>query len=57
MTGGPFIFGPASVAVSTDDWSKADGAMMTDDGEVVPMVDIATATFVDVASEFSGDGD
>lgn len=57
MTGSPFIFGPVSVAVSTDDWSKADGAMMADDGEVVPMMDIGTATFVEVATEFSGDSD
>lgn len=36
----PFIFGPLRVALATDDWAAADGAMVTKDDEVVPMLDL-----------------
>lgn len=36
----PFIFGPLRVALAIDDWAAADGAMVTRDDEVVPILDL-----------------
>jgi hypothetical protein len=33
------------VLLETDDWSAADGAMLTPDDEVVPMIDLNATAF------------
>lgn len=36
----PFLYSHAEISIETTDWHHADGAMLTADGEVVPMVDL-----------------
>lgn len=40
MADDPVIRGPIHIAISVDDWAKADGAMLTEDDEVVAMMDL-----------------
>lgn len=50
----PFIFGPLRVALAIDDWAAADGAMVTKDDEVVPMLDL-TPHLIDVEFDIEFD--
>lgn len=50
-----FIFRDPKVYISTDDWAKADGATLTDDNEVVPIMDL-TPDVVSVEVDFTDIG-
>lgn len=36
----PFIYSEPRVAIAIEDWAAADGAMLTEDDRVVPMLDL-----------------